>query len=55
MATLERCYNNYTVFRGVVKIRRGEAVRMMLEARDMNSVKSIMNHFLQQVKPLKHV
>ena len=49
IATLERCYNNPAVFRGVVKIRKGEAVRMMMEATDLDSVKSILNHFTKQV------
>eukprot|EP00118_Oscarella_pearsei_P025097 m.307505 g.307505 ORF g.307505 m.307505 type:complete len:420 (+) comp42363_c0_seq1:159-1418(+) len=43
IGTLARCYNNQKVFLGVVKIRKGEAVRMMMEATDMKSLKKIMN------------
>lgn len=49
IATLERCYNNLNVFRGVVKIRKGEAVRMMMEATNMTKVKAIFTHFAKQV------
>ena len=49
VATLERVYNNYGVFTGVVKIRKGEAVKMMLQATDLNAVKAIMTHFTSKV------
>lgn len=49
IATLERLYNNANVFRGVVKIRKGEAVRMMGEATNMETMKAIMNHYLRKV------
>lgn len=49
IATLERCYDNPKVFTGVVKIRKGEAVRLMLAATNVTSVKAIMTHFLTQV------
>ena len=49
IATLERCYDNYDVFKRVVKIRKGETVRMMMEATNLNSVKAIMAHFVQKV------
>ena len=49
IGTLERCYNNYAVFTGVVKIRKGEAVRMMMEATNIESMKGIMYHFSQKV------
>ena len=50
IATLERCYNNYDVFKRVVKIRKGETVRMMMEATNVNSVKAIMSHFVKKVR-----
>lgn len=50
VATLERCFDNYKVFEGVVKIRKGEAVRMMMEATSMESIKAIFTHFLTQIK-----
>ena len=49
VATLERCYNNPAVFAGVVKIRKGEAVKMMMEATTMDSVKAIFSHFTTHV------
>ncbi|XP_065843064.1 squalene synthase-like [Oscarella lobularis] len=49
IGTLARCYNNHQVFTGVVKIRKGEAVRMMMEATDMNSFKKIMSQCTQEL------
>ena len=42
IATLAACYNNAQVFRGVVKIRKGLAVTLMMEAKNMRAVKDIM-------------
>ena len=53
IATLERCYNNTAVFDGVVKIRKGEAVRMMMEATSLDAVKAIFTHFTTQVSTNK--
>ncbi|RUS75910.1 hypothetical protein EGW08_016323 [Elysia chlorotica] len=50
IATLERCYNNPKVFSGVVKIRKGEAVRMMMGASSFDKVKAIMKHFVVQIQ-----
>ncbi len=50
IATLERCYDNYDVFRRVVKIRKGEAVRLMRDATDMRRVNAIMTQFLLKVR-----
>ena len=52
IATLERCYNNPKVFSGVVKIRKGEAVRMMMGSSSFEKVKAIMKHFVVQVSAL---
>lgn len=49
IATLERLYGNIKVYRGVVKIRKGEAVRMMGEATDIEKIKAIMRHFIVKV------
>ena len=49
IATLERCYNNPAVFTGVVKIRKGEAVRLMVEATAHDKVHAIFNYFTSQV------
>lgn len=50
VATLERCYNNPNIFAGVVKIRKGEAVKMMLQATDLEKVKAIFTHFLEKIQ-----
>uniref|UniRef100_UPI00358E4C63 squalene synthase isoform X2 n=1 Tax=Myxine glutinosa TaxID=7769 RepID=UPI00358E4C63 len=42
IATLAACYNNPQVFCGVVKIRKGLAVTLMMEANSMRAVKDIM-------------
>ena len=46
IATLQRCYNNYGVFTGVVKIRKGTAVSLMMAATSMNSLYSIFDRYL---------
>lgn len=51
IATLERVYNNPDVFTGVVKIRKGEAVKMMMSANSMDAVKAIVSHFSTSVSP----
>lgn len=38
IATLAEVYNNPDVFRGVVKIRKGLACRMILESRDLDGI-----------------
>ncbi|XP_076457035.1 squalene synthase-like isoform X2 [Babylonia areolata] len=48
IATLERCYNNPAVFTGVVKIRKGEAVKMMMGVSNIEKVKAIMHHFTEE-------
>jgi len=49
VATLERCYNNRHVFRGIVKIRKGEAVWLMMQASSIDKVKAVILHYLKQV------
>jgi len=49
VATLERCYNNPKVFTGVVKIRKGETVRMIMMATSIDAVKAIFSHFVSRV------
>jgi len=46
IATLQLCYNNYDVFRKDVKIRKGLAVKLMMNS---NSMPSILDQFLQFV------
>lgn len=50
IATLAMCFDNYDVFKGVVKIRKGVAVQMMMAATDMNAVYSIFDHHLAVMK-----
>ena len=50
IATLAACYNNPRVFEGVVKIRKGQAVAMMVQSTDMTNLRSIMAQFLLEVR-----
>ncbi|XP_038052144.1 squalene synthase-like [Patiria miniata] len=49
IATLAECYNNPKVFRSVVKIRKGQAVIMMLEATSMDSIRTIISNHSRQI------
>ncbi|XP_062857997.1 squalene synthase isoform X2 [Trichomycterus rosablanca] len=49
IATLSACYNNPQVFQGVVKIRKGQAVTLMMEATNMQAVKSIIAQYSQEI------
>ena len=49
IATLAECYNNPDVFSRVVKIRKGQAVSMMMEATSMANIRAIIHHHTQQV------
>ena len=49
IATLERCYNNRKVFEGVVKIRKGEAVKMILGTSSLDATKAVFKHFCNRV------
>ncbi|NXL93068.1 FDFT synthase, partial [Alectura lathami] len=49
IATLAACYNNKQVFRGVVKIRKGQAVTLMMDATNMQSVKAIMYQYVEEI------
>ena len=49
VATLERCYDNPVIFSGIVKIRRGEAVKLMMSANSLSSVKTIMRDCITRV------
>ncbi|XP_059841387.1 squalene synthase isoform X2 [Hypanus sabinus] len=45
IATLAACYNNPQVFRGVVKIRKGQAVTLMLGATNIGAVKGMFQQY----------
>jgi len=49
IATLERCYNNKKVFEGIVKIRKGEAVKMILGTSSLDATKAVFKHFCNSV------
>lgn len=49
IATLSSCYNNPMVFQGVVKIRKGQAVTLMMEATNMRAVQTIIAQYSQEV------
>ncbi|XP_036438182.1 squalene synthase isoform X1 [Colossoma macropomum] len=49
IATLSACYNNPQVFQGVVKIRKGQAVTLMMEATNMQAVQSIIAQYTQEI------
>ncbi|XP_031437320.1 squalene synthase isoform X3 [Clupea harengus] len=51
IATLSACYNNPMVFQGVVKIRKGQAVTLMMQATNMGAVKSIIAQYSQEMVP----
>ncbi|XP_023570406.1 squalene synthase [Octodon degus] len=49
IATLAACYNNQQVFRGVVKIRKGQAVTLMMDANNMPAVKAIICQYMEEI------
>lgn len=49
IATLAACYNNQQVFKGVVKIRKGQAVTLMMDATNMPAVKAIIYQYMEEV------
>ncbi|XP_036089495.1 squalene synthase isoform X2 [Rousettus aegyptiacus] len=49
IATLAACYNNQQVFKGVVKIRKGRAVTLMMDATNMPAVKAIIHQYLEEI------
>lgn len=49
IATLAACYNNQQVFKGVVKIRKGQAVTLMMDATNMPAVKAIIHQYMEEI------
>ncbi|XP_053314619.1 squalene synthase-like [Spea bombifrons] len=49
IATLAACYNNQQVFKGVVKIRKGQTVTLMMEATNMEAVKAITLQYIEEI------
>lgn len=50
IATLDKVYNNPNVFTGVVKIRKGLSVKMILDTTSMDGVHKWFNHFAHEIK-----
>jgi farnesyl-diphosphate farnesyltransferase len=50
IATLERCYNNYNVFKTEVKIRKGEAVQLIMSTTDFPMTIRIFEHYINLLK-----
>ncbi|XP_053314624.1 squalene synthase-like [Spea bombifrons] len=49
IATLAACYNNQQVFKGVVKIRKGQTVTLMMEATNMEAVRAITLQYIEEI------
>lgn len=49
IATLAACYNNQQVFKGVVKIRKGQAVTLMMDATNMPAIKAIIYQYIEEI------
>ncbi|XP_072842872.2 squalene synthase isoform X2 [Pogona vitticeps] len=49
IATLATCYNNQQVFKGMVKIRKGQAVTLMMDATNIQAVKAIMYQYVEEI------
>ena len=49
IATLALCYNNPNVFTGVVKIRKGQAVDLIMQSTNMKSIEYIFALFADEV------
>ena len=50
IATLAACYNNPRVFTGVVKIRKGQAVELMMASTNMDNLKCILAQHAHSVR-----
>ncbi len=49
IATLALCYENKSVFKQVVKIRKGEAIQLIMESTSMDNLKRIMTYYSKMV------
>ncbi|XP_066451135.1 squalene synthase-like isoform X2 [Eleutherodactylus coqui] len=49
VATLAACYNNPQVFKRAVKIRRGQAVTILMDATNMQAVRAIMYQYVNEI------
>lgn len=53
IATLAACYNNPRVFTGVVKIRKGQAVELMMASTNMDNLKCILAQHAHSVRAFR--
>jgi farnesyl-diphosphate farnesyltransferase len=49
IATLAKCFNNYDVFTGVVKIRKLLAVKMIMDSKDLAGVEYWFRFFCMDI------
>ncbi|KAM5164771.1 squalene synthase-like isoform 1-T1 [Mantella aurantiaca] len=49
VATLAACYNNPQVFKGVVKIRKGQAVTLMMDATNIQATRAIVYQYVEEI------
>ncbi|XP_053314618.1 squalene synthase-like [Spea bombifrons] len=49
IATLAAFYNNQQVFKGVVKIRKGQTVTLMMDATNMDAVRAITLQYMEEI------
>ncbi|XP_006864384.1 PREDICTED: squalene synthase isoform X2 [Chrysochloris asiatica] len=49
IATLAACYNNQQVFKGVVKIRKGQAVKLMMDVTNMPVTKTLIHQYVEEI------
>jgi len=50
IATLDKVYNNKDVFSGVVKVRKGLAVKMIMTCGTMGGIKAWFHEFAVEIK-----
>ncbi|XP_063297683.1 squalene synthase-like [Pelobates fuscus] len=50
IATLAACYNNQQVFKGVVKIRKGQAVTLMMNTINIEAVKAAIFQYAEEIR-----
>ncbi|XP_073485127.1 squalene synthase-like [Aquarana catesbeiana] len=49
IATLATCYNNQQLFKGKVKIRKGQTVTLMMDTTDMQAVRAITCQYVEEI------
>ena len=49
IATLALCYNNGKVFEDMIKIRKGQAVQLIMQSNSSNSLQKIIAYYSKEV------